>query len=114
LCSGFRLKAIYVLDQSYEMPYLKVRNINRERILRMPSSLITSKGQTTIPKSIRDHLHLQPGDKIDFVVEENGKVVLEPATLDVSDLEGILHRPGMKVVSLEDMKKALGKRFRRK
>ncbi|MBI1747663.1 MAG: type II toxin-antitoxin system PrlF family antitoxin [Acidobacteria bacterium] len=80
----------------------------------MPASLITTKGQTTIPKKIRDYLHLQPGDKIDFVIEENGRVVLEPATLDVSDLEGILHRPGMKAVSAEDVKRALGKRFKRK
>lgn len=80
----------------------------------MPASLITSKGQTTIPKRIRDYLHLQPGDRIDFVVEVNGKVVLEPATLDVGDLEGILHRPGMKAVSVEDMKKSLGKRFKRR
>jgi AbrB family looped-hinge helix DNA binding protein len=80
----------------------------------MPASLITAKGQTTIPKRIRDHLHLQPGDRIDFVVEANGKVVLEPATLEVGDLEGILHRPGMKAVSVEDMKKSIGNRFKRK
>lgn len=80
----------------------------------MPASLITTKGQTTIPKKIRDHLHLQSGDKIDFVIEEDGTVVLEPATHDMSDLEGILHRPGMKAVSAADMKKALMKRFARK
>jgi antitoxin PrlF len=80
----------------------------------MTASLITSKGQTTIPKRIREHLHLQPGDRIDFVVEADGKVVLEPATLEVSDLEGILHRPGMKAVSVKDMNKSIGKRFKRK
>ena len=80
----------------------------------MPTSLITSKGQTTIPKRIREHLHLQAGDKIDFVIENNGKVVIEPATLDVNELDGILHRPGMKAVSVEDMNNAIGKRFRRK
>jgi AbrB family looped-hinge helix DNA binding protein len=80
----------------------------------MPASLITSKGQTTIPKKIRNHLNLRPGDRIDFVVEEDGKVVLEPATHDIHDLEGMLHRPGMKAVSTEDMKKALRTRFKRK
>ena len=80
----------------------------------MPASLITSKGQTTIPKKIRDYLHLQPGDKIDFVVEEGGKVVLEPATFDVRELEGILHRPGMKAVSADEMKNALRRRFKKK
>lgn len=80
----------------------------------MPASLITSKGQTTIPKKIREYLHLQPGDRVDFVVDEQGKVILEPATLDVTELEGILHRPGMKAVSTEGMKKAVKERFRKK
>jgi AbrB family looped-hinge helix DNA binding protein len=80
----------------------------------MPASLITSKGQTTIPKKIREYLHLQPGDRVDFVVDERGRVVLEPATLDVKELEGILHRPGMKAVSTEGMKKAIKERFKRK
>lgn len=79
----------------------------------MPASQITTKGQTTIPKKIREYLHLQPGDRVDFVVDERGKVVLEPATLDVKELEGILHRPGMKAVSTEEMKKAVKERFRR-
>lgn len=78
----------------------------------MSVSMITVKGQTTIPKKIREHLKIQPGDKIDFVIDNNGKVVLEPATLDVKELEGILHKPGMKIVSVEGMKKAVRKRFR--
>ena len=80
----------------------------------MPASLITSKGQTTIPKKIRNLLHLRPGDRIDFVVEESGRVVLEPATHDINDLEGMLHRPGMKALSDADMKRAVVKRFRRR
>lgn len=80
----------------------------------MATALITSKGQTTIPKEIRDYLHVQPGDRVDFVVREDGTVVLEPATLDISDLEGALHRPGMKAVSDEEMKTAVRKRFEAK
>jgi AbrB family looped-hinge helix DNA binding protein len=79
----------------------------------MPASLITSKGQTTVPKKIREYLHLEPGDRVDFVVDDEGRVVLEPATLDVREIEGILHRPGTKAVSDEDMKKAIGGRFRK-
>ncbi len=74
--------------------------------------LITVKGQTTIPKKIRDHLKLHPGDEVDFVIKENGKVILKP--LDVKKLEGILHRSDMKVVSTEEMKSAVRKRFRKK
>lgn len=80
----------------------------------MPSAVITVKGQTTIPKKIRNHLNLHPGDQIDFVIEENGKVILEPAALDVKELEGIMHRPGMKAVSVDEMKEAVKKRIWRK
>ena len=78
----------------------------------MPASMITSKGQTTIPKEIRTYLHLQPGDRVDFVIEEGGKVLLEPATFDVAELEGALYRPGMKAVPEADIKAALKKRFK--
>lgn len=80
----------------------------------MPVSLITSKGQTTIPIKIRDYLHLKPGDRVDFVIEDNGRVVLEPATLDFKELEGILHRPGSKAVSTEEMKAAIKERFKKR
>jgi len=80
----------------------------------MPVSLITAKGQTTIPKKIREHLKLHPGDKVDFVIKDNGKVILESATLDVKELEGILHRPGTRVVSTEEMKNTVRRRFRKR
>ena len=76
----------------------------------MPSPLIDSKGQITIPKKIREFLRLQPGDRIDFVVDDGGKVVLEPITLDVKELEGILYRPNRKTVSTEDMKSLIRNR----
>ena len=53
---------------------------------------LTSKGQTTIPKPIRDHLGLQAGDQLDFVIEPDGRVTLRPATSDVMDLAGLLRR----------------------
>lgn len=80
----------------------------------MSVSTLTSKGQTTIPADIREHLKLQPGDKIDFIIEEEGKVVIEPATLDVKDIEGVLFNPKRKAVSVEDMKRAIKKRFKRR
>jgi len=75
---------------------------------------ITSKGQTTIPKEIREHLKLHPGDRIDFIIEKEGRVVLEPATIDVRELEGALRKTGRKAVSVEDMNQAVKKRFRKK
>ena len=44
----------------------------------MPTTL-TSKGQVTIPKRIRDALHLVPGTPVEFSVNDGGEVVLHPA-----------------------------------
>lgn len=76
----------------------------------MPQATITTKGQTTIPKEIRDFLHLSPGDKIDFIIEADGRVVIQPTTMKVQELKGILHREGMKAVSIEAMNEAINKR----
>ena len=76
----------------------------------MPVSTVTTKGQTTIPKSIRDFLKLHAGDRLDFILEDSGRVVLRRATLNVKDLEGILHRPGRKPVSVEEMNRVIRSR----
>jgi AbrB family looped-hinge helix DNA binding protein len=78
----------------------------------VPSSTLTSKGQTTIPKEVRDHLKLQSGDQIDFLIKEDGSVILRPATIHVRELKGILHRKNMKPVSIDAMNEAIRKRFR--
>lgn len=73
----------------------------------MPRATLTTKGQITIPKSVRDRLHLNPGDRVDFTIEPGGEVTLRPATLDVRDLEGVLRRPGTKPVSVKRMREAV-------
>lgn len=73
----------------------------------MAAATLTSKGQTTIPKEIRDLLGIGPGDKLDFVVESDGRVILRPATLDVRQLRGLLKRSRRKTVTLEEMDKAI-------
>ncbi len=42
------------------------------------SSTISSKGQITVPQEIRNRLGLEPGDRVEFVVEE-GRTVLRPS-----------------------------------
>jgi len=46
-------------------------------------SAITVKGQATIPKPIREHLGLQPGDRVKFFVHPDGSVVLLPKNLSL-------------------------------
>lgn len=73
----------------------------------MAAATLTSKGQTTIPKEIRDFLGIGSGDKLDFVVESDGRVILRPANLDVRQLRGMLKRSGRKAVTLEEVDKAI-------
>lgn len=72
----------------------------------MSTATITSKGQTTIPKAVRDRLRLKAGDRIEFVVQADGTVLMVPATLDLDDLEGMLPPP-QTPVSLDAMDKAI-------
>jgi AbrB family looped-hinge helix DNA binding protein len=74
-------------------------------------STITSKGQTTIPGEIRRLLKLKAGDRIEFVVEPDGKVVLVPATVPVGELEGLL-APAPRKVSVDEMDAAVRRRAR--
>ena len=75
----------------------------------MTTSTMTSKGQTTIPVNIRNYLNLHAGDKLEFVMLEKGKVMIIPATSDISELKGFLPRP-KKIASISDMEKAIKKR----
>jgi antitoxin PrlF len=50
------------------------------------SSTISSKGQITVPQEIRKRLGLEPGDRVEFVVEE-GRTVLRPARSDANPFE---------------------------
>jgi len=76
----------------------------------MPESTITTKGQCVVPKKIRDYMHLNPGDKIDFVIREDGDVFVRPVILDVRELKGQMKKPGRQPVSLKEMEKAVRKR----
>ncbi|TAJ24154.1 MAG: AbrB/MazE/SpoVT family DNA-binding domain-containing protein [Nitrospirae bacterium] len=75
----------------------------------MSTSTVTSKGQTTIPKKIRERLNLHPGDRLEFIVDEDGRVMVLPATVDAADLAGILKTPS-KPVTVEAMNQAIRKR----
>ena len=68
---------------------------------------MTSKGQVTFPKPIRDKLRLRPGDKVDFMLEEDGSLRVTPVTASVTQLKGMAPKPESPV-SLEAMDEAIG------
>jgi antitoxin PrlF len=68
-------------------------------------STITSKGQATIPKAVREHLGLKPGDRLKFFVHPNGSVLLLPK-VPSSALRGFLKHRG-RPVTLEEMDEAI-------
>jgi antitoxin PrlF len=63
---------------------------------------VSSKGQITLPKEIRDRLGVRGAGKLRFVVEEDG-VVLERKSATIDDLFGILHRPGMRARTIDEI-----------
>ena len=75
----------------------------------MSTSTVTSKGQPTIPKDIRKRLNLHPGDRLEFVIDEDGRVLVLPASIDASELAGML-KPPARQVTVEDMNRAIRKR----
>ncbi len=72
----------------------------------MSTATLTSKGQMTLPKDVRDDLDLKPGDRVEFV-KENGRYVLKPRTKRLEDFAGMLHKPGMKAISTEEMNEGI-------
>ena len=73
---------------------------------RSHTTKITTKGQITVPKPIREHLKLAKGDRIEFLIGVNGKVTIMPATADVRELKGMVAKPA-KTVTVADMNQAI-------
>ena len=74
----------------------------------MPTAIMTSKGQITIPKPIRDAFNIKPGDRIEFFIDDKGKLIVWPITRDITSIKGIVDYSGP-AVSVEDMNKAIRK-----
>ena len=69
---------------------------------------VTSKGQVTLPKPIRDRLQLEPGDKIEFLLDGDGRLRVEPVTASVTQLKGMVPRPST-AITLEQMDAAIAR-----
>ncbi len=69
---------------------------------------MTSKGQLTIPKEVREALHLTPGDRVLFVVRPDGVAEMRPQSVDLRDCVGMLGSKG-KHLTVEQMNEIVGR-----
>jgi AbrB family looped-hinge helix DNA binding protein len=75
----------------------------------MATATLTSKGQITIPKEVRDALGVGTGDRVEFLPDVDGGFRILPATRDVQTLKGLVPPPP-RSVSVEDMLRAVRRR----
>lgn len=80
----------------------------------MPEATLTTKGQVTIPKAVRDHLKLETGARVDFVIDSEGTVTLKPVTRHVRELAGALERRGRRPVSIAQMDEGIAAHLRKR
>ena len=78
----------------------------------MATATLTSKGQLTLPKSVRDRMGLDSGDRVEFVEVSDGVFNIVAATRDVRELRGMISKP-KDAVSLDDMNRAIARRASR-
>lgn len=69
----------------------------------MTDSTLTSKGQTTIPKEIRDSLGLQPGQRMTFTLMPDGTVLMRAKNKSIMDAAGRLRREGQERVPVDKL-----------
>ena len=67
------------------------------------STTLTSKGQTTIPKEIRDSLGMKAGDRMTFTLMPDGTVVMRVKSKNLMELAGVLHKKGRKPVPIKQL-----------
>ena len=80
----------------------------------MTTATITSKGQITIPKAVRDSLHLRSGDRVEFVLHGEAEAVLRPITKSVDEVFGKLHQTGRSAKTVDEMRDAVSRRMGRR
>lgn len=72
----------------------------------MTTATLSSKGQITIPASVRNGLGIETGDRVEFVELAEGHYELVAATLPVTALKGLVSAPD-RPVSVDDMNAAV-------
>ena len=64
---------------------------------------LTAKGQTTIPKGIRDSLGMKPGDRMTFTLMPDRTVVIRVKSKSIMELAGTLRKKGRKAIPIEQL-----------
>lgn len=78
----------------------------------MVTATITSKGQITIPKEVRDTLHLHTGDKVAFIMNDRAEAVFKPINKSVDQVFGKLHATKQTRKTVKEMNQAVARRMR--
>ena len=73
----------------------------------MPTAVMTSKGQVTVPLVVRRSLRLEAGVRVDFTPNEDGSYSLRAATRPVSDLFGFFGPFQGEALDIEAMNAAM-------
>jgi len=69
----------------------------------MSTAIITTKGQVTIPKVVRETMHVQTGDRLEFVPLSDDRYEIIAVTKDVQQLKGIVKSNNKRAVSIDEM-----------
>lgn len=80
----------------------------------MPLATLTTKGQITIPKDVREALKLQTGDKVEIIVTKKREAVIRPVSRKVDEIFCKLRKPGRSVLTTEKMDAIISKRMKEK
>jgi len=80
----------------------------------MPSATLTSKGQITLPKEVREILGVSTGDQIEFVINDRREVSVRSAKGDVRELRGMLKHLVKRPLTVEEMNEAILRHHARK
>jgi AbrB family looped-hinge helix DNA binding protein len=90
-------------------PTIPYYNVRKKEEFTMSTATLTSKGQITIPVSVRNDLKVDAGDRVEFVQIAPGRYEFVAVTHSVTELKGMFGKP-VKKVSVEDMNKAIVQR----
>ena len=78
----------------------------------LSQATMTTKGQVTVPKAVRDQLDLKAGDRVDFVVNDAGEAVLRRVSCTAAQVQGMLAHRARRPVTVAQMDEAVRRRIR--